>query len=41
MRELAEKYCDLVSEEEINKAEQLCIEQELCIQETLTFLKSF
>ena len=33
IKDLTEKYCDLVSEEETGKAKQLCKEQELCAQE--------
>ena len=35
IKNLAEKYCDLVSEEEIDKAKQLCNEQELRAQEVV------
>ena len=41
IKNITKKYCDLVSDEEINKAKQLCNEQELHAQETLTFCKSF
>ena len=38
---LTEKYCDLISEEEIDKAKQLYNDQELHAQEALTFRKPF
>ena len=41
IKDLAEKYCDIVSEEEIDKAKQLCNEQELRIQEVVSIYKSF
>ena len=41
IKDLAEKYCELVSEEEIDKAKQLCNEQELRVQEVLSFFTSF
>ena len=41
IKDLTEKYCDLVSEEEIGKGKQLCNELKLCTQEALTFCKSF
>ena len=41
IKDLTEKYCDLVSKEEIDKAKQLCNEEELRAQEALTFSKSF
>ena len=41
IKNITEKYCALVSEEEIVKARQLETEQELRAQETLNFCKSF
>ena len=41
IKNITEKYCALVSEEEIVKARQLVTEQELRAQETLNFCKSF
>ena len=41
IKDLTEKYFDLVSKEEITKAKQLCNEQELHAQKTLTLCKSF
>ena len=41
IKDLAKKYCDLVSEKEIDKAKQLCNEQELRSQEVLSFCTSF
>ena len=39
IKDLTEKYCDLVSEEEIDEAKQLCNEQDLRAQEVLSFCK--
>ena len=41
IKNITERYCALVSEEEIVKARQLVIRQELSAQETLNFCKSF
>ena len=41
IKNITERYCALVSEEEIVKARQLVPEQELRAQETLIFYKSF
>ena len=41
IKKITERYCALVSEEEIVKARQLVTEQELRAQETLNFCKSF
>ena len=41
IKNITEKYCALVSEEEIVKAGQLVTEQGLRAQETLDFCKSF
>ena len=41
IKNITERYCALVSEEEIVKARQLVITQELSAQETLNFCKSF
>ena len=41
IKNITERYCALVSEEEIVKARQLVTEQELRAQETLNFCKSF
>ena len=35
IKDLTEKYCDLVSKEEITKAKQLCNEQKLQAQKAL------
>ena len=39
IKDVTGKYFGLASEEEIAKAKQLCIKQELCAQEKLTFWK--
>ena len=41
IKNIAERYCTLVSEEEIVKARQLVTEQELHAQESLNFLNHF
>ena len=41
IKNISERYCALVSEEEIVKARQLVTEQELRAQDTLNFCKSF
>ena len=41
IKNITERYCALVSEEEIVKARQLVTEQELSAQETSNFCKSF
>ena len=41
IKNITERYCASVSEEEIVKARQLVTEQELRAQETLNFCKSF
>ena len=41
IKNITERYCALVSEEEIVKARPLVTEQELRAQETLIFCKSF
>ena len=41
IKNITERYCALVSEEEIVKARQLVIRQELSARETLNFCKSF
>ena len=41
IKNISERYCALVSEEEIVKARQLVTEQELHAQDTLNFCKSF
>ena len=41
IKDLTEKHCDFISEEEIDKAKQLCNEQELRAQEALTFCRSY
>ena len=41
IKNITERYCALVSQEEIVKAKQLVTEQELRAQETLNFCKSY
>ena len=41
IKNITERYCPLVSEEEIVKTRQLVTEQELRAQKTLNFCKSF
>ena len=41
IKKITERYCTLVSEEEVVKVRQLVIEQELRAKQTLNFCKSF